>query len=220
MDDKNKIISLHRKNGFDVTFYGEECVLRRYTGSEEVVYIPDDVSVIGEYAFYDNKKVKRVFFGDNIHTIQTSAFEDCSSLEEISPLSSVKHIYPYSFSYTIRLSEVILSEVLSDIGEYAFCGSGLRSISVPDSVFTVEYKAFFACPKLERASLGGRGAFYGESVFANCKAMTVLEVSGEVRELGYRAFSYCKNLKSVTVGKNTSLSEDVFEAVECEITYI
>jgi len=217
MDNMNKIMSELRIKGFDVTFYKEKCILRRYTGKETEVIIPDIVDEIGDYAFYDNKKVKRITFGENIKTIATSAFEDCSSLEYISPLTDVTTIGPYAFSYTIRLSHIDLGGKLTEISEYAFCGSGLEDIFLPESIKRVAFKAFFACPKLESVSLKGDDAVYEESVFANCMRLKSLNASSGVREFGRRAFSYCKVLESVIISENTILGEDAFEAVPAEI---
>jgi hypothetical protein len=223
MDERKKyekeIISKLRKDGFDVSFSAGKCVLRRYIKDGEEAHIPDEVDIIGECAFYDNKKIKRVYFGENITEIRTSAFEDCSSLEYVSDLENVSYIDHFAFSYTIKLSSVKLSDKLLFIGEYAFCGSGLTEIIIPDGVDNVQFKAFFACPKLEKAHISGNNAYYGESVFANCFHLKNLECTNGVSELDRRAFSYCKELETVIISSETTIGEDCFEAVECEIEY-
>ncbi len=219
MNEKNKIINELRILGFDVSFYGERCVLRRYTGKEEAITLPDVIDEIGDYAFYDNKKIKSVSFGKNITHIGSSAFEDCSALEYISPLEAVNTISSYAFSYTIKLKSITFGD-LSEIHEYAFSGSGLEEVIIPSTVKNVSFKAFFACPKLEKAYLYGEDAVYEESSFANCFRLTGLAVCPSCRHIGRRAFSYCKNLTDITMGKDTLIGEDAFEAVPGEVRFL
>ncbi len=220
MNEKNKIISELRIQGFDVSFDKEKCILRRYIGQDASVTLPDIIDEIGEYAFYDNKKIKSVSFGKNIKTIATSAFEDCSGLEYISPLAGVAEIYPYAFSYTIKLKNITFSDNLINIGEYAFSGSGLEEVNIPDSVKMISFKAFFACPKLHTVNIGGNNATYEESAFANCMKLKSLTVSEGVASLGRRAFSCCKVLETINISKNTVIGEDAFEAVPGEFRYL
>ncbi len=216
MQDKNKIISDLRALGFDVSFYGQSCVLRRYTGKDIDVTLPDIIDEIGDCAFYDNKLLRSVTFGKNIKIISTSAFEDCSALEWVSPLEGVTEIRPYAFSYTIKLENITFSDNLTSIGEYAFCGSGIYEINIPDSVKRVSFKAFFACPRLHTAVTGGKNAVYEESSFANCMKLRSLTVSDGVSALERRAFSYCKILEDITLPEGIFLGEDAFEAVPAQ----
>ncbi|MBE6038878.1 MAG: hypothetical protein E7218_06695 [Anaerofustis stercorihominis] len=209
------LMSKLRAHGFDVTFDGDKCVLRRYTGSDENVTIPEEVDIIGNNAFY-GKNVRSVKFGSNITHIQSSAFERCANLTEISPLASVEVIESYAFAYAIKLTAVELSDKLTYIGECAFNGSGLEKITIPGSVKNVDYKAFFACHGLKEAYIDGDDAIYGESCFANCRKLGYLSVGKGVSSLERRAFSYCKNLKHVKLHKNTGIGEDAFEAVNSE----
>ena len=57
------------------------------------VVIPDSVTEIGFYAFYDSKSLTRVTIGSGVKKILTGVFQNCSSLEEITLYSKDCTIY-------------------------------------------------------------------------------------------------------------------------------
>ena len=52
------------------------------------------------------------------------------------------------FLWCTSLKEVILSEGLESIGEGCFSMSGLEEITIPKSVETIEWSAFYRCESL------------------------------------------------------------------------
>lgn len=85
---KGTEIAIENDNNFDIV----KGVLKRYTGSEQNVVVPDTVSVIGEYAFGKNSQVKTVVLPDSVTEIQTKAFVDCKNLVSITISANIKKI--------------------------------------------------------------------------------------------------------------------------------
>ena len=69
-----------------------------------------------------------------------------------------------------------VNATVTGIGESAFYGSSITSISLPS---TLQY--------------------IGESAFSNCISLTSVEIPSSVTSLGWNAFYYCTNLSSVNI---------------------
>lgn len=78
--------------------------------------------------------------------ICNKAFSDCRSLSNIVIPDSVTDIGDYAFEYCSSLSNIVIPNSVTSIGAYAFYGcSSLSNIVIPDSVTTIGYGAFSGC---------------------------------------------------------------------------
>ena len=67
--------------------------------------------------------------------------------------------------------EVILPKSLKSIGEYAFSGSNIHSVKVPDAVETIATGAFQDCKNLNYVEIGKGCKTLGDFVFSTCPAL-------------------------------------------------
>lgn len=133
-------------------FCCEGSTLHEYFGHQEVVYVPDGISVIGRNAF-TNTKVKKVFFpksvflieeygfsgtdlieitGEGVYTIEQRAFYGCKNLERAT-FPELASCYDISFEGCKRLSRkdlIIPYEAHIIEVEFQPCGCGHRRIKV------------------------------------------------------------------------------------------
>ena len=151
--------------------------------------IPDGVTTIGNYAFYDCSTLTKVTISDSVTTIGDSAFADCTSL-----------------------TNVTIGDSVTTIGSLAFWGcSSLTSITIPNNVNTIGTKAFLSCSGLTSLTLGNGLTSIGESAFRNCKSLTNVNISDRVTTIGEGAFAYCSSLTSVTIPDNlATIGSNVF----------
>ena len=88
--------------------------------------IPEDVTSIGNYTFYQCRSIKSLTIPSSVTFIGSSTFEECTGL-----------------------TSVTLSEGLESIGGSAFEGcTGLSSIILPNSVTSIALNAFKNCSRL------------------------------------------------------------------------
>ena len=91
---------------------------------------------------------------DGLKSINSSAFQKCTSLEVITILTTVSVLGTGIFSFCTRLKTVILCSGLECINGYAFshCTS-LDKIIIPDSITDLGQRSFEGCSQLKNVVL-------------------------------------------------------------------
>ena len=82
--------------------------------------IPDGVTTIGDYVFWDCDSLRSVTIPDSVTTIGNRAFGGCSSLTSVVIGDSVTTIGDYAFSDCSSLTRVTIGDSVTSIGENAF----------------------------------------------------------------------------------------------------
>lgn len=81
-----------------------------YICNVEEIKIPSSVTCIGKYAFYECSKITSVTIPDSVETIGDKAFSYCSNLKNIYIGKNVSSIGEQAFYYASTLSEIRVSE--------------------------------------------------------------------------------------------------------------
>ena len=131
-------------------------------------------SDFGNYATF----VSGLCGGNVIYTFEEATGElaiwGTGTMHNYSETSSVPWI-----SYRDKIKNVVVSDGVTTIGNYAFYGcSGLTSVTIPNSVTYIEGYAF-----------------------AYCSGLTTINIPNSVTSIGNYAFQFCDNLTSVIIGK-------------------
>ena len=88
---------------------------------------------------------------------------------------------------------------VTQIYSYAFQNnSTITSVTVPESVVSIAYKAFCACKKLESVTILG-GNTIGGWTFYNCPSLKTVTINDGVKIIEENAFACCSLLSSVTL---------------------
>ena len=118
--------------------------------------------------------------------------------------------------YTFNtLGEHTVQYMLADkttIGDNAFFGCfNLKSVTINDSVETINYRSFFNCNKLTSVTIGSGVKTIGKEVFWNCVRLTSIDIPSNVETIGSSALGSCTSLTSVTIPSSvTSIGNDAF----------
>ncbi len=82
----------------------------------------------------------------------------------------------------------------------AFSGcSSLTSITIPDSVTSIDYYAFEGCRSLTSITIPDSVTSIGGWAFEGCRGLTSVTIPDSVTSIGGWAFSYCSSLTSITI---------------------
>ena len=118
------------------------------------IILLDNITSIGSWAFYDCSNVKSIVIPSSTTTIGDRAFMSCSSLTNIEIPSGVTSIESYTFQSCSSLENIILPNTLQNIRDdsFRFCTS-LKSIVLPSSVTNIELEVFEGCTNLKTITI-------------------------------------------------------------------
>ena len=114
-----------------VLFNKDKTTLIQYPGGKQGSYtIPNSVTSIGDYAFFECSGLTSVTIPNSVTSIGEFAFSGCTSLTSVTIPNSVIFIGRYAFRNCTGLTSVTIPNSVTSIGESAFewC-TGLTSIT-------------------------------------------------------------------------------------------
>lgn len=164
--------------------------------------IPDSVETIDEGAFFDCTRLVDIRIPKSVTSIGTRAFEGCCRLENIT-VESGNPKYHSDGNCLIEtdtktlIAGCINSVIPNDgsvehIGDYAFSGSGIGSIIIPQCVKSIGQAAFYQSA-LKSVTITNATTEIDRAAFANCYYLTSVNFNGKKREwkkTGAEAFFY------------------------------
>ncbi len=74
---------MSQTNQFEFSEFLGERSIKRYIGNDEVVHIPEDVTVLERGAFAGNHTVREIYIPDSVTTIGNEAFYNCTNLKKL-----------------------------------------------------------------------------------------------------------------------------------------
>ena len=93
--------------------------------------------------------------------------------------------------------------------------SGLTSVTIPNSVTSIEDYAFYRCSSLTSVTIPNSVTSIGTCAFRGCSGLTSVTIPNSVTSIGSSAFKYCSGLTSVTIPNSvTSIGESAFDGAE------
>lgn len=186
-------------------------MLIKYNGTSSTPVLPDSVKTIGECAFAKNRTITNVQFSKNLTKIEKSAFEDCSSLENVILPDSVVSVGERAFRNCEVLDKVVLSKKLTKISKSCFekCGH-LREIVIPSTVRVIEEGSFKNCPLLENVTFEKGLQEIQEFAFENCTNIKRVVFPETLKEIASAVFGNCYSLTRVEFNSAVKIPSIVF----------
>ena len=174
--------------------------------------IPDGVTKIGSYAFYNCTNLTGVTIPDSVMSIENNAFSFCTSLTSIIIPDSVTSIGDLSFWDCTNLISITIPDSMTKIERFLFWGcTNLTSVTIPDSVTTIEVGAFESCGKLTSIIIPDSVTSIGNSAFKYCKGLTDVTIPNRVSSIADSAFYNCTGLTDIIIPDSvTSIGDSAF----------
>lgn len=203
-----------KADGFTVNVYETYSEIVAYEGEATELVIPDaflgkTVKLICEYAFFSNQKLTKVTLPSDLIKIDNSAFEACSSLNEVVAGDKLEIIDSSAFKDS-ALAKINLPSTVCTIERYAFYRTKLTSFSVPKSVSVIGKYAFYGCTELKDVTFCPRLQALNEYAFHECTALEEIVITDGITKIGDYCFRDCTALKKIFIPKNTDIGENVF----------
>lgn len=189
-------------------------IITRYSGSAAALTIPSSldghtVKQIGSYAFEKNTTLTSVSIPETVTKLEYLAFEDCTNLTAVTIPSGLTSAGSSNgaFSGCSALTTVQFGSGLTSIPGALFEGTGLKTVTLPESVTSIGPWAFANCAKLEQVSFPAGLTSIDLCAFENCTALTAVTLPKRLTELGNEAFENCSALKSVWIPKSLTYNK-------------
>lgn len=176
---------------------------------EEVV-IEDGMERIPTYLF-KSAAIKTIKMPDSVKTIGGDAFMNCAGLVSIEWPAELGTIESYAFSGCNKLEDIEMPDTVTSIGAYAFASTGVKNITLQESLKTLGNYAFSGCTALIDIHLGSTITVIPEGCFSGCSNLETVVVPRQVTDLKASAFGNCPKLKTATIFQNvTSIQKNSF----------
>ena len=182
-------------------------------------------------------QVKEYYLGEDVTSIGDGAFYGCSNLTTVQMTDNVTSIGEYAFSGCEKLASVNISNKVTSIGDFAFRNCiKLTSITIPASLTNLEPKTFYNCrltkveihsnaivskdesytslgsyfgPLVEEYILGEEVTKIGNYAFSG-SAITSIIIPNNVTSIGKSAFSGSALTSIYIPVKVTSIGDNAF----------
>ena len=116
------------------------------------INIPTGLTSLEDNLFRNCKKLNTVTIPGSITSLGVGCFQSCIALTSINIPNSVTEMGNYCFAYCTALTNISMSQNTHDIGAYCFTECPITSLSIPDSVTTMD-RIIYNCLRLTTLDL-------------------------------------------------------------------
>ena len=200
----------------DVTYaHSDHCCIRAYPRLLEVrINHPFDISK-GKQLFYNCKKLETVIGFETVSgSMPTSVFQSCANLGFVKLPTNMTKIPNSMFqscnSGNLNIANLLELTQLTTIGSWAFDGCQRLTITLPDSVTTLNSSAFGSAFKYAGAitiSPNSQLKTIGESAFSDCGKLAGIYIPSTVTSIGKNAFKGCSSLTKLENLENCQITK-------------
>lgn len=175
------------------------------TGLKEL-YIPRKVTYIGTQAFYQCTGLKSLEIPENVKEMGKGIADYCNNLKDFRILENNpvfeakdnavirKKEGKLVFTYGLKNGAYTIPEEVRTMVDYAFSGSNLKSIILPEGLQMIPDGAFAYCRGLKEIIIPESVSKIGYRAFVNCESLSKVVIPAAVKFIADDALDGCRRL--------------------------
>ena len=190
--------------GFHLEPHQGGWLIRSYDGDARELVIPAEVEgkpvvMIAVKAFEEDKNIVSVVIPDSVTFIGNYAFWNCTALEHVVVGRGMTTLNLGTFTGCTALTQVDLPDTMTSIGDGVFQNcTALATITLPETIETLGDRCFMNCTGLTTVVIPSSVTTIMRNCFRGCSELSTVIMPGNVEYIGPRAFQECPSLESVT----------------------
>ena len=161
--------------------FGVNILSNSYENGQGIITFDEDITSIGNYAFYDCITLTSITIPDSVTEIGDSIFYCCSNLKE----------------FNCQFATADKRCLIIDNRLRYFAPAEITEYSVPDNVTKIGDHAFYMCSNLRSVTIPNGVTSIGSFTFKGCVGISSITIPDSVLSIADGAFAECINLESV-----------------------
>ena len=187
-----------------------------YTNNQDCIYtnikLSNNVTTLGSSCFYNCTSLQSITIPNSVTSLGSGCFNGCYSLQSITIPSGVTSLETSCFYNCYSLQSITIPNSVTSLGSQCFYGCySLQSITIPNSVTTLGSSCFYNCTSLQSITIPNSVTTLGSNCFYNCTSLQSITILNSDTTLGSGCFNNCFSLQSITIPSGvTSLESQCF----------
>ena len=204
-----------------------------FHGCEELsdVTFPESLKSIGQEAFR-NSKLTQVYIPSKLYSISESFRNVPIQYFYVSSENPYYTVFDGSLyskdltelkCFAVARSTIQFPPEVTSIGSFAFAGSMIKQLVIPETVTAINPQAFLDCRELTSVELPNSIESLAHMMFWGCDKLNNFKIPDSVKGIGGYALDGCRSLDAIIVPDHVeSVSADAFEGCrnDCKIIFI
>ena len=145
----------------------------------------------------DKEKILRIREGDeDVPVTSTHSWDEGG--KHILRYSFTNHTVPYDMFNDVKaITAIEIGDCVTSIESYAFKGTSIERVVIPETVTSFGSSLFYNCTKLKNAVLPKGITEIYDSMFRGCTSLQSIDIPDGVTRFGDYAFDRCSSLASI-----------------------
>lgn len=182
-----------------------------YCYNYDALKIPEGIRLLAKYAFA-NETIRKVSLPKSLEEVDPDAFHNCTYLElteeqkarfagaDPNSVPCRYHLRPDGTAQIdswknhkdkkIVVPETLDGHPVSAIGPHVFDGCDAETVTLPEGLKYIGYRAFYTCSKLKNITVPDSLTFIGNEAFENCQALNAFAFPSALTYVGDDAFKW------------------------------
>ncbi|MGN0468669.1 MAG: leucine-rich repeat domain-containing protein, partial [Acutalibacteraceae bacterium] len=156
---------------------------------------------VSNSAFENCSSLTEVTFDDSIETIMENAFKNCKNLNKVNNFEKIKAFFVYAFSGCEGLNfEKFIVKNDVKYGSSSFSGVTIHEVEYEEGYTDTINYLFYGCKQLKKVTLPSTITTISIGTFKDCESLDDINIPESVKTIDSDAFKNC-GFTSVTIRK-------------------